>query len=76
MPRNDMTWQATYFLISIAVVALLTFVGLMHPWFTGDTASWLAPCSGIACFASARFPLYRIIYLMITFDGRFPALLP
>ncbi len=76
MPRNTITWQTTCLAVSVAVVSLLTCFGLMHPWITGDTASWLAPCSGIACFAGARFPLYRIVYLVITFDGRFPALLP
>lgn len=76
MPRRDMTWQKTYLIVSIAVLVLLTFSGLMHPWYTADTASWLAPCSGTACFASARFPLYRIIDLIITLGGRLPALLP
>lgn len=69
-------WIPLYLTAVALVLAGLTAAGLMRPWFTGDTASWLAPCGGLACLGQPRFPLYRAVYLAITLGGRVPGLLP
>lgn len=69
------SWKKIYFLFCALSVSFMAAFGLMHPWFTPDTASWIAKCTGLECFAGPRFPLYRILYLVLSIDGRFPALL-
>lgn len=70
------SWTGSYLAACAVVLAGLAVTGLMRPWFTGDTASWLAPCQGLGCFALPRFPLYRFAFLAITLGGRAPWLLP
>ncbi len=74
MTRHD--WAPLYLAACAAALLVLAALGLMRPWFTPDSAGWLAPCAGIECLGQPRFPLYRGIFLAITLDGRAPALLP
>ena len=73
MTRYD--WAPLYLAACAAALLVLAALGLMRPWFTPDSAGWLAPCAGIECLGQPRFPLYRGIFLAITLDGRAPALL-
>jgi hypothetical protein len=69
-------WSGVYLVTCTAMLAVLAAGGFMRPWVSGDTASWLAPCQGIGCFAMPRFPLYRLVFLALTLGGRAPWLLP
>lgn len=70
------SWTGAYLAACAVVLAGLAASGFMRPWITGDTASWIAPCQGIDCFAAPRFPLYRVVFLALTLGGRAPGLLP
>ena len=69
-------WGRGYWLFAGATLAALLTVGLMRPWVTLDTASWLAPCAGLRCLAGPRFPLYRWLFVALTLGGRATGVLP
>jgi hypothetical protein len=73
---GERSWGVIYLAASMVVLLLLATVGVMRPWANGDTASWLASCSGLGCLAMPRFPLYRVVFLTLTLGGRSPWLLP
>jgi len=60
MTRRRARWpaEAVSLIVFASVIVIETLAGRMHPWFTPDSAGYLAIRSWPACLGGQRIPLY------------------
>ena len=56
--RARLPAEAVSLIVFASVIVIETLAGRMHPWFTPDTAGYLAIRSWPACLGGQRIPLY------------------